>query len=108
MISISIVQPKEGLEAETFEEMQNMMDWQTKTAKKMGLSLAELTDAAVMSQEAALKDMVADVSDKMGVDPGNLMSTVYMFSDRTQRAADQAGVQHEEFLGAMFGVTHPC
>lgn len=45
-----MVQPKEGMEAETFEEMQKVMDWQTKSAKKMGVSLAEFTEAAVHSQ----------------------------------------------------------
>jgi hypothetical protein len=57
------LQPKEGLEAETFNEMQQMMDWQTKSAKKLGVSLEDFTSAA-----------------------------------------DQAGLQHEEFLGALFGV----
>jgi hypothetical protein len=98
------LQPKEGLEAETFNEMQQVMDWQTKSAKKLGVSLEDFTSAAVMSKEAALEDMVEEVSDRLGVDSGNLLSTVFMFQDRTQRAADQAGLQHEEFLGALFGV----
>ena len=102
--SMVCVQPKEGLEEETFQELQQMMDWQKKSAKKLGVTMEEFTDAAVESQEAALQDMVDEMSGKVGVDPGRLMSMIYLFQDRTQRAADQTGLQHDEFLGAMFDV----
>ena len=102
----------DGLEDETFEEMQKTIDWQKKSAKKLGVTMKEFTDAAVESQEAVLQDMVDEVSGNIGVDPGKLMSTVYMFQDRTQRAADELGMQHEEFLGAVFEVRctarQPC
>lgn len=59
-------------------------------------------------QEKAHGDMVDEISEKIGVDPGMLMSTVTMFADRTQRAADQAGLEHDEFLGLLYEVCCAC
>lgn len=98
------VQPKEGLEDEALDDLQDMMDWQTSTAKKMGVTLKEFTDTAVGAQEHAMHDMVDELAGKMGVEPGALMSSAMIFSDRTQRAAEQCGLGHDEFLGAMYEV----
>lgn len=95
------VQPKEEVQQDVLETVTGAMQWQRETAADAGMTTPEFHKLNTMYQEVALGEMVQEMSEKMGVDAGRVMSTALMFTDRTRADAERVGLTHDEYLGAI-------
>lgn len=101
------VQPKEEVQQDVLEKVTGAMQWQRETAADAGMTAPEFHELNTMYQEVALGEMVQEMSEKMGVDAGQVMSTALMFTDRTRADAERVGLTHDEYLGAICEVRGP-
>lgn len=102
------MQPPEEAQQDVVERVAGAMQWQREAAADAGLTMGEFHNLNTAYQEAALGEMVHEMSEKMGVDAGRVMSTALMFTDRTRADAEAAGLTHDEYLGAICEVRMPA